>query len=75
MLKKTLNTDVKLNGTNDTSQNKEPANKLPDPEKKTFVRSNTFNNSQHSVQNTKTSKAAKFSSLFKNNHEIPRVGE
>ena len=34
------------------------------------------NNSQSSYTGTgATSKMAKFSSLFKNNHEIPRVGE
>jgi uncharacterized protein YaaN involved in tellurite resistance len=33
------------------------------------------NNSQPYTGTGATSKMAKFSSLFKNNHEIPRVGE
>ncbi len=32
-------------------------------------------NKNHSITSQSTSKLAKFSSLFKNNHEIPRVGE
>ena len=51
------------------------SNKLPETDKKPFVRTNNLKNGQHSSLNTNTSKAAKFSSLFKNNHEIPRVGE
>ena len=59
----------------DTNENVAKDEEKPEAKHNKFDKPNNSSKNFRSGPSSSSSKTAKFSSLFKNNHEIPRVGE